>query len=299
MLRTIIKKEISGVLHSFRFHILILLTMLVFLFAGLLHVKSFKTRNEGINIHLNKQTLGLQEHSTSLNGVATLQQYMVRKPNAGDMISLNGEQALPDLIFFQAFGLGRGYASLKGRNHILANIDNSNYKLNSFTLFDWTFITGAIFSFFILVLTFDTFSGEKMSGTLKLQCASPVSRMSLFVGKYLAFLLIITSVLILGITLNLITVKFASGFQAEIPSPLQIGGIILAYIIYFSFFILLGLWFSSKAGQPATSLAYSLFTWLMLVFFLPSTMAMLGEKIHPIPTAFEHNEKMSTAINCF
>jgi len=293
MIRMLINKEISGVLHSFRFQILIVLTMLVFLIAGLFHVNSYHIRHEGDNLDLNKQALEIQEHATSLNRLATLKQHMVRKAKAGDVISLNGEKGLPDLIFYNAFVLGESGYKSEHRSHLFANNDLSNYKLNQITQFDWAFIAGVILSFFILVLTYDAFSGEKQAGTLKLQCAFPVSRMSLFIAKYLAFLLIITSVFILGIILNLITIKLASGFQAEIPSPLQIGGIMITYMIYFSFFILLGLWFSSKAGEPATSLAYSLFTWLILVFFLPSAMAMLAEKIHPIPSSFEHNQQSS------
>lgn len=292
MLRIIINKEISGVLNSFRFHILFMIAMLVFLLGGLLHVNTFKTRFEGYTAQHNKQTLELQEKSSALNKMARLEQYLARKPRGGDIISLNGEQNLPDLIFYNAFNLG-GYRAVSGiRYHVFANTDHSNYKLNSYTLYDWNFIAGVILSFFILVLTYDAISGEKQAGTLKMQCAFPVSRLTLFISKYLAYLAIIATVFILGIILNLITIKLASGFQAEIPSTGHIVGILCTYLVYFSFFILLGLWFSSKAGQPATSLAYSLFAWLMFVFFLPSAMAMLGEKIHSIPTASEHRDQM-------
>ncbi len=292
MIKTILYKEISGVISTFRFQILAGITMLVFLAGGLLYVSDTKSRTEGYQIQRNTLLQDLQENSSALNQVAPMLQYLVRKPGAGDVISLNGEKGLPDLIYFDAFYLGGDMAQTGIRQDLFSNTDHSNYKLKSFEMFDWIFIVGVILSFMILVLTYDAFSGEKQAGTLKMQCAYPVSRLSLFLAKYLAYLLIIAVVFLLGISLNLITIKLSSGFQAEVPSFSQIVAILFFSLFYFSFFILLGLWFSSRAGQAATSLAYSLFTWLMIVFFLPSAMTMLGEKVHRIPSAAEHCTQM-------
>jgi ABC-type transport system involved in multi-copper enzyme maturation permease subunit len=295
MIKTIIYKEISGIIRSNRFQILAAITMLVFLSGGLLHMHTAKTRMEDYLIQQNKLTSKLQENCSSLNHLAPMLQYLVRKPGAWDLISLNGEKQLPDLIYYDAFYIGGDHAESGIRYDIFSNTDYSNYKLQSYEMFDWIYIAGILLSFFILVLTYDAFSGEKQQGTLILQCAFPVSRLSLFLAKYLAFLLIISVVFLLGGSFNLLVMILASGFQLTIPSVSMVLGVLIPFLCYFSFFILLGLWFSSRASQPATSLAYSLFTWLILVFFLPSGMSMLGEKIRSIPSAVEHRERMFAA----
>jgi len=168
--------------------------------------------------------------------------------------------------------------------------------LNNFIPLDWVFIAGILLSFFILVLTFDAFPGEKQGGTLKLQCAYSVSRLSLFFAKYLTFLVLITLTFLLGIVICLATISLASAFQVVLPSVGQLIAVLLVALGYFSVFILLGLLFSSITEKPATSLAYSLFTWMMLVIFIPSGMAMLGEKIRPIPSAFKHTERVKATV---
>ncbi len=290
MIRKIFFKEILLNLISFRFHILLVVSVLIFTVSGLLYVNISDTRQDDFIAKYNKQTGGLHERSAHLNDLAMFPQYLIRMPKSGEIISLAGEQDLPDLISFDAFWLG-GFDSKK---EIFSDIDRYNYMLTNFIPSDWIFIAGIILSFFILVLTFDAFSGEKQSGTLKLQCAYPVSRLSVFIAKYLAFLALITITFLLGITICLITISLASSFRIVLPSVGQIIAVISVSPVYFSVFILLGLWFSSVTEKPATSLAYSLFTWMMLVIFIPSGMAMLGEKLRPIPSAFEHKEKMNT-----
>jgi ABC-2 type transport system permease protein len=145
----------------------------------------------------------------------------------------------------------------------------------------------------MLVLTFDAFCGEKQTGTLKLQLANSVSRLTLFGTKYLAYTLLVCLTFLLGIIISLITISLASSFQIALPSPGQILAVILTGLVYLSVFILLGLWFSSVAGKPSTSLACALFTWIMLVIFIPSGMAMLGEKIRTLPSEFEHLQQLN------
>jgi len=291
MIRTIFYKEILLNLISFRFHILLVVSVLIFTVSGLLYVNISDTRQDDLIAQYRMQTGGLHENSAHLNNLALFRQHLIRMPKPGEIISLAEEQDLPDLISFDAFWLGGFYSE----KEMFSDVDRYNYKLNNYIPFDWVFIAGIILSFFVFVLTFDAFSGEKQTGTLKLQCAYPVSRLYLFFAKYLAFLVLITLTFMLGIAICLITISLASAFQIVLPSIGQIIAVILVSLIYFSIFILLGLWFSSITEKPATSLAYSLFTWMILVIFIPSGMVMLGEKIRPIPSAFEHNEQMNTA----
>jgi ABC-type transport system involved in multi-copper enzyme maturation permease subunit len=291
MIRRMFFKEILLNLYSFRFHILLIVTITIFTVSGLLYVNISDMRQTDLLIQYNKQTDGLHESSARLNNLSMFWQHLIRMPKPGEIISLAGEQDLPDLISFDAFRLG-GFASEK---EMFSDVDRYNYMLNDYIPFDWVFISGIILSFFVVVLTFDAFSGEKQSGTLKLQCAYPVSRLSVFIAKYLAFLVLITITLLLGIMICLVTVSLTSVFQIVLPSVGQLIAVVLIALVYFSAFILLGLWFSSITEKPATSLSYSLFTWMMLVIFFPSGMSMLGEKIRPIPSAFEHTEQMYTA----
>jgi len=289
MIKKIFYKEILLSLISFRFHILLVISVLIFTISGLLYVNISRIRQDDIIAQYNKQTDGIHKSSEHLNNLAVFRQQLIRMPKPGEIISLAGEQDLPDLISFDAFWLG-GFGSQK---EMFSDTDRYNYMLNNLVPLDWIFIAGTIMSFFILVLTFDTFSGEKQNGTLKLQCAFPVSRLSVFTGKYLAFLVLTTIMFLLGIAICLITISLASAFQVALPAISQLITIVVIALIYFSFFILLGFLFSSITEKPATSLAYSLFTWMMLVIFIPSGMAMLGEKIRPKPSAFEQKEQMN------
>ena len=102
------------------------------------------------------------------------------------------------------------------------NIDRLNYKINPYSDLDWVFIVGLILSFAALVMTFDSISGEKERGTLRLQCSYSLSRLRLIVAKYLSSLILMAIALLCGIIVNLIIVTIGLNASLITLHPVQI-----------------------------------------------------------------------------
>jgi len=278
MIRILIIKEIQRGIISLRFMLTMVLTLLVFIASATLFIKKYEQRQLDYQEQMLKNSANLKENAQKLNQLARSDQYLIRPPGLTELLAAGAEKHLPDRIEFNAFWFG-GYE----------NIDRLNYKLNPFIDLDWVFIVGLVLSFAALVLTFDRISGERESGTLRLQCSYSVSRLKMMIAKYLACLSLLFFALLIGLTVNLTIVSIGLKTSIIAMHSLQILISLFIFLIYLSFFVLVGLFISSQVKKSATSLAISLLIWTVAVIFLPGGGSMLGQKIQKIPSSYEYN----------
>jgi len=92
MIRKIFYKEILLNLISFRFHILLVVSVLIFTVSGLLYVNISDTRQDDLIAQYRKQTDGLHESSAHLNNLAMFRQNLIRMPNPGRSFPLPGNR---------------------------------------------------------------------------------------------------------------------------------------------------------------------------------------------------------------
>jgi ABC-type transport system involved in multi-copper enzyme maturation permease subunit len=285
-MKVLIGKEIHQGIMSLRYLLILVLTISIFTASGLFFIKKFTDRRNDYNEQVLENRKNLEENAQHLNSLAPVNQYLIRPPLQTELFASGSEKYLSDRIGFTMFRYA-GYD----------NIDRLNYKINPFNDLDWVFIVGLILSFAALVLTFDSISGEKERGTLRLQCSYSLSRFKLIIAKYLSSLILMTIALICGIVVNLIIVTIGLNTSLITLHPVQILISIFLFLFYISIFLLLGLFISSQVRKSASSLALALLVWTTFLIFIPAGGSMLAEKINPIRSSYEYSETINNDWN--
>lgn len=149
------------------------------------------------------------------------------------------------------------------------DIEEGFEMLDRNTLLNFPSIAGLFISLLAIIFTFDSVSGEKQRGSLRLILSCPISRTSVITGKVVGaifsiFLIIASSMIIFLLVFDIFT---QLPFSAS--NWLQVGLITLMLVLFSSVFTVLGVFISSLCHQPSTSLISSLFVWILLVVILP------------------------------
>ena len=168
-----------------------------------------------------------------------------------------------------------------------------NPFLAAFFSVDFVDIAAIIFSLLALLFSYDAFSREKESGTLKLQMANPVGRSTVLMGKVLGILLTLLPILVFCFLLSAVLV-LVSGNTAF--SGLQWGRVALLFgasLIYLAVFVFIGLFISSRSWTSVTSLVVCLFVWVFFVFIVPNLAAYAAESFVGIPS----RENLTRVLN--
>ena len=144
---------------------------------------------------------------------------------------------------------------------------------------DWGFIIGYILSLVALLFTFDSISGERERGTLRLMLANPIPRHIVLIGKFLGALISVSIPFTLAVLMNLLVVSTSSTVYLGAEAWGRLGIIFFIAILYTSLFLVLGLLVSARVRESAVSLVILLLAWVTLVIFMPSTLASTAGEI--------------------
>ena len=144
------------------------------------------------------------------------------------------------------------------------------------TKMDWAFVIGYVLSLIALLFTFDSVAGERESGTLRLMLANSVPRHAVLVGKFLGALMSVSIPFALAVLVNLLVFSTSSAVHLSIDAWGRLGIIFFVAILYISLFLALGLLVSSRVQRSAVSLVMLLLTWVTLVVFMPSVLALIA-----------------------
>ena len=153
------------------------------------------------------------------------------------------------------------------------------------TKVDWAFIIAYVLSLIALLFTFDSISGERERGTLRLMLANSVPRHTILIGKFLGALISISIPFTLATLMNLLIISSASAVHLNIEAWGRLGIIFFIALLYTCFFLSLGLLVSARVQQSAVSLVILLLIWVTFVVFMPSTLASIASEFTPaMPT---------------
>ena len=166
------------------------------------------------------------------------------------------------------------------------------------TQIDWVFIITYLLSLLPLLFTFDSFSGEREQGTLRLCLANQISRSTLLIGKYIGALIAVLIPFTLSVLLNLAVISTDSLTQLNPADWGRLGIILLIAASYAAIFIGLGLMVSAGTSQSRISLIIVLLIWVSIVVFVLSTFATLSTKwMPPIQTTDELQSVKNAALH--
>ena len=151
------------------------------------------------------------------------------------------------------------------------------------TKIDWGFIVGYVLSLIALLFTFDSISGERERGTLRLILANPMPRHIVLVGKFLGALMSIFVPFTLAVLINLFVISVSGNVQLDAEAWRRLSIIFIVAVLYVGLFVALGLLVSARVRGSAVSLVILLLTWVTFVVFIPSTLASIASGFSPAP----------------
>ena len=152
-------------------------------------------------------------------------------------------------------------------------------------LVDWSFIIGSVLSLIALLFTFDSISGERERGTLRLILANAIPRHTVLIGKFFAALISLSIPLTLGLLINLLMISMSSDVYLSAEAWGRLGIIFFIALLYTCLFLALGLLVSARVQRSAVSLVILLLVWVSLVVFMPGTLAAIaGDSASPKAT---------------
>ncbi|GAL63730.1 ABC transporter permease [Algibacter lectus] len=142
----------------------------------------------------------------------------------------------------------------------------------------------------IIFITFQTFTKEKETGTLKLLVSQGVSIRSIYLGKVLAYSLIVFSIMVPFFT-GLYIVGVIEKTSAVINDMgLRILLLFCVYVGYLWAFTNFSVWISLKSSSARNALLTLLIFWIATGIIIPKTSANLGETLQPLPSMKTYKE---------
>ena len=168
-------------------------------------------------------------------------------------------------------------------------LQNSSYSDDSlfavFRFVDFTFIVQVVLSLFAILFTYDAINGERESGTLKLALSNAVPRSQFVLAKFVGSWIGLTVPILIPMLLSVLAVILL-GIPMSSDAWAKLGTLFFVSILYFTFFIALGIFVSALTKRSNVSFLILLVTWVALVLIIPRAATMAaGQLVHVDPVA--------------
>ncbi|GAB5520670.1 MAG: hypothetical protein RhofKO_29210 [Rhodothermales bacterium] len=160
-----------------------------------------------------------------------------------------------------------------------------------FRFIDFTFIVQVVLSLFGILFTYNAINGERESGTLKLAFSNAVPRGQFVAAKFFGAWLGLTIPILIPILISVLLVM-VMGVPMTGGDWSKVGMLMGASVLYFTFFIALGLLVSSLTKHSNVSFLVLLVAWVVLVLIVPRAGAMLAGQMRPTASVAEIESKM-------
>jgi len=283
MLKTIIIKELQNNLYSLRFHISFLLCIVIFAVGTIAFLKNYSAKMQEYSKYQAESKNQLKQTAESNAGkLAVNQRAFIWRPRGNSFISDCKERYFPNRFFYSAYNV---YGFEVGRG-------GTNPFLNTFQELNWSFIATVVLSFVVLLFTFDTISGEKESGALRLVLSNSMPRATVLFGKYIGTIVTTMVMAVFGMGLSILIlllsrrVAFTSAILAETF------GFLFLTLLLVSCIAATGILSSVLVHKSNVSLLISLTFWLVFVVVIPNTAIFWANKIFSIEHADTINERI-------
>jgi len=258
MTRTIIVREILNNIFNLRFTIGLLLCIILTISCMVILTHQYKQEMEDYSIRISLQDdfLNNYAHTNRMGGMIIPQ-----KPPERFRPLLSGIPRDADLGSFD---------------------DNPLYSL--FPHIDFLFIITIIMSLMAILFSYDSVTGERERGTLKLLVTSSLSRANIIVGKWIGGIVSLLIPLLFSTLVWIVYVTIHPLIQWDYFTWLAFLLLILASLTFISLFYLLGLFVSSFSRYSSTSIFTSLFLWVIFILVIPNISPYIAAQLYRIPS---------------
>lgn len=234
---------------------------------------------------VNKNLADLGDKHENLQKVSDFWQRVTRPVSKLSFVADDGAIRMPNLVNVNAF-------MIQG----IERQSRDNEQIPLIPAFDWCFIVGVLMTLLALLLGYDTICGEKRDGTLRLVLSNPVSRLSLFLGKYIGLLLIISMTLLIGCVTSVAILVFNGILALNEQIVMALLWAFLLSISCLSLFLLLAMAVSGIVSRPAVSLVVVTTAWVIIIIAIPGLARMVAEQSVTVPSPYEIDKSISDAL---
>ena len=190
-----------------------------------------------------------------------------------------------------------GLESVMGR-HTVVNISSTPSLTGSkiegnpiFAIFgelDLMFIVKTVLSLLAIIFTYNTISGEKEDGTLRLALSHSVPRDSLIFGKMIGGFLCLIIPLGVPFLFGISLISFFPDFQLTGEDWVRLILILGVFLLYLSAFFALGLFVSVRTSRSSISFLVLLLVWVGWVLVVPKGSVILASQFVTVPSVQEY-----------
>ncbi|HUU17595.1 MAG TPA: ABC transporter permease subunit [Sedimentisphaerales bacterium] len=283
MFGALVGKEIAETVLDLRFVIATLLCVVLIPLGMYVSRKDYERRLAG---YQKEHQMYRQRHGTPAapaTGEEEAQGF--RPPSILSIFASGLDPFVPDKVITSHLGF---FQTVKK-----SGIDNPQSLL--FGKADFLFNVAFIVSLAALLFTFNSISGEKETGTLRLMIANSIPRsrilMSKIVGKYIVLLIpFILSVLIALLILDAspdVSIASSNVWPAFLV-------IMMATLLFIFGMVSLGICISTFTSHSMGSIVLLFFVWAMFLLGVPKVAPMIAELIYPVESGkiFSFNKRL-------
>jgi len=157
---------------------------------------------------------------------------------------------------------------------------------------DWLYLFRVVFALVAFLFGFDLICGDKERGTLKLMVSSGASRGAIAVGKWLGGWLAFLTPIALATALWLVLARPVFGIALRGDDWARILAFLALAAVYLSVCYAIAVAISALFHRSGTALVAALFTWVVVVFVIPSFGVLAARQIaHVRPLALVTAER--------
>ena len=283
MIWHIAKRELYDNLNSLRFALATVLLLALMLTNAVVHLREHPGRIQEYRTSATDYWNALTPRTDLYELAQEGPGFLYKKPSPLRFCAEGGETFLSNRV--DAGYVYWGMDDLKGFWSVAypSSTPNLTNVRPDVTKIDWGFIVGYVLSLIVLLFTFDSISGERERGTLRLMLANPMPRHIVLIGKFLGALMSIFMPFTLAVLINLFVISVSGDVHLDAEAWRRLSIIFIVAVLYTGLFIALGLLVSSRVRQSAVSLVILLLTWVTFVVFMPNTLASIATGFSPAP----------------
>ncbi|UCE04363.1 MAG: ABC transporter permease subunit [bacterium] len=237
--------------------------------------------------------IGIQEYRAAVRsyeaGTQLVDQEMQEKSSWISMNSRVFRKPDPMQVFVSGVNndIGR-FSNIRSAESV--KLTNSIYSddpiFAAFRFIDLSFIVQVVLSLFAILFIYDAINGERERGTLGLTFSNAVPRFQYLLTKFLGSCLgLVVPILIPILVSFLLVIAFGIPLTENHWTRLII--FIGVSLLYFTFFIILGILISALTKRSAVSFLLLLVIWVTFVLIVPRVGVMAAGKIIPVPSVAE------------
>lgn len=248
----IIQREfVSNVLTS-RFLIGFIVCLMSTAAAVFVQVADYEKRLAAYHVALQEH----QEETRTWDLYSQINPKAHRKPNPLGIFNVGMEKSGADMVSIElATPIWEKEAQKQG---------SDNPFLSIFLSVDVIFVFKIVLSALAILFAYNTISGEREDGTLKLVLSNPIPRDRLVLGKYLGGMLSLFPIVVMSFTVGMVIASASPATDFNVGDLLRLAMVLVVSLLYVSTCYLLGLLLSVWTKEAATTLILSMFIWGIL-----------------------------------